>query len=204
MPTPEESIEAMRLENELLRGNLQLAYTRIQAGRSINEAANAQLIVQHLQASQMNLALHGKETLSKRKKGERFGGDGKGVVYTSTDMMEHKRKTEEEAQVKAADKKARTDLRTRIRVEKERIQREWEEICTLHTQQVSEWKDRVAQLKHDKIPRNQWPKAPIRPKKPTLPVELQKKTRRTAVVEGEQDQGGSVGESDDESNTDGD
>ena len=124
MPTPEESIEAMRLENELLRGNLQLAYTHIQAGRSINEAANAQLIVQHLQASQMNLALHGKETLSKRKKGERFGGDGKGVVYTSTDMMEHKRKTEEEAQVKAADKKARTDLRTRIRVEKERIQRE--------------------------------------------------------------------------------
>ena len=206
VPNPEckPSMEAIKEENDRLRTNLGLAYKQVQATRAINEAANAQLIVQHIQAGRMKTALQEKERTATEKKGLRIGGDGKAVIYTSPDVMTVKRKYEEETQLKTAKREARAVLRAQIRVAKDRIEREWVEICRLHTASMAEWKTKTDLLKQQKIPRSQWPKAPIRPKKPTMPPELRSQTRRRAAVVEEQDQGGSVSQSDDGNGTDGD
>ena len=198
------SIESVTEENIQLRTNLQLAYDQVRASQAINEAANAQLVVQYLQASRMNAALLEKEEMKKKKKGERIGGDGKGLVYTSTDVMDTKRKLEEEAQQKAAERASRDSLRALVREAKEKIKRDWVEMQRAHTESSSKWKAEVAHLKEQKVPKSQWPKAPTRPKKPTLPPELRLRPRKQVNAPGEHDQRGSVSGSEGESDTDGD
>ena len=201
-PPERVSMESVKQENLLLRTNLKLAYDQISAARSINEAANAQLIVQHVQASRMNTALHEKSKLAKEKRGERIGADGKAVVYTSASVVEVKRKMRDDAELKAAHKKARADLRVRVREEKEKIKQKWAEICRVHTDSMMEWKMKTEQLKEQKVPRNQWPKAPVRPKKPQMPPELRLRGTGGAATVGEGDQEGSVSSSDDGNGTD--
>lgn len=195
---------AMQVENKLLRTNLQLAHAHVKAAQAINEAANAQLIIQSIQGDQMNTALCERGIQAKRKKDERFGADGKGIVYTSADVIAIKRRMEEEAHQRTAEKEDRAKSRARVREAKEKISSEWREIQRVHTERSTEWKATVAQLKEQRVPRNQWPSAPTRPKKPTLPQDILELTRRRARVVGEQDQGGSVSRSDDDDDTDGD
>lgn len=200
-PVEETPASPTGIENDLLRKNLRLAHAQIRAAQAINEAANAQLIIQHIQASQMNLALHAKDSQSKRKKDERFGADGKGVVYTSADVIEIKRRSEEETQLKDAEKAARAALRARIRDARARIDEEWKEMKRVHTERLSEWKAETAQLKVQKVPRKQWPAAPGKPKKPKLPPELCRQVQRDTVVE---EEGGSIDSDDDNNDVDGD
>lgn len=196
-PVGSTSMSVLQLENKLLRTNLQLACAHVKAHQAINEAANAQLIIQNIQAEQLNSALHERGIQLKRKKDERFGADGKGVVYTSADVIEIKRKMEAEAHLKTTEKDARAKSRACVREAKEKIKEEWKEMQRVHTERLTEWKAQVAELKVQKVPRNQWPSAPPRPKKPTLPSNIVELTRRRAKVVEEQDQRGSVSASDD-------
>ena len=64
------------------------------------------------------------------------------------------------------------------------------------------WKMKIEGLKVQKIPRNQWPKAPVRPKKPQMPPELRLRGQGGAAMTGEGDQEGSVSSSDNGNDSD--
>ena len=49
---------------------------------------------------------------------------------------------------------------------------EWAEMKKQHEEDARIWKEQCEKLKTEGVPKKNWPKAPIRPRKPTLPAQL--------------------------------
>lgn len=200
----EPIIPALQHDNTALRAGLSKAHAQILAARSINEAANAQLVIQNIHGGKLNSALYEKEEQPKRKKQERFGADGKGLVYTSQDVMDIKRRNEEEIQERAEQKEDRAKFRAEKHeaVQKNKVQ--WDQIKHTHEELMKTYRKEVEGLQAQKVPKRLWHKAPSRPKKPCLPPKFKPKPRR-AIDEAymqEQEASGSEG-NDDDNETDG-
>ena len=78
-----------------LQQNLQHAHDRMAASALINEAQNAQLIVQHMGMEKMNLTVHAKEQ-PKRSDRTALFPKGKGRHLTDPEVINLKRSMEEE------------------------------------------------------------------------------------------------------------
>lgn len=202
--TSDSSMASLRKENDLLRANLDLAYAQMTAVNSINEGCNAQLVIQHVLGDKMNSALYEKEQLTTTKKREKIGADGKGVVYTSADVMKAKERIEKDSQEREATKLSRLAFKAAKQEAVNRLNREWEQIKRNHIEGTSEHRARVAELKGQRVPQRLWPKAPVRPKKPNMPLEFQAKKRVpiASAVEGDLEQSDS--ENDEEGVSDSD
>lgn len=150
--------------------NLALAKAHIQVQRGINEAANAQLIVQHLHAEKLQVALQekAKKKTVKDRQSILFG-DGKGRVVTSSEVVDELKKLEEELTKKEKDKADRQAVREARKVAKERLNQQWEVMKEAYQQAIEQWKLECARLSEQKTPKCHWPAKPKRPAKPRAP-----------------------------------
>ena len=153
---------------KLLTYNLGLAQAQIQVQQSINESANAQLVVQHLHAEKLQVALQEKEKRKSRDQRTIIFGDGKGRVVTSDEVIDELREKKDKAKEKEEEKETRRMARESKKEAKERLERQWASMKTDHELAVRCWNDACAQLALQGVPRSQWPLKPKRPLKPRL------------------------------------
>ncbi|KAF8996524.1 hypothetical protein BDQ17DRAFT_1429672 [Cyathus striatus] len=128
--------------------NLQFAQDRDKACQSINEAANAQLIVQ-------NMALNRTVLLP--------GGLGRHL--TDPELIQAKRACEEDKRQEEREKKRRKADKKRRKEEKDRRDEEWKQIIAAHKNTVEEWEQECARLRAARELHKNLPKKPTHPLK---------------------------------------
>lgn len=135
----------------------------IQAQYSI-EAANAQLVVQHLHALKLKASLTEKE---KRKPGQhtRVFADGLGKVFTSDDIYAKVQEQWEARKEKEKESVKRAKEKEEKRRAKQALDRWWEVVGQQHTAALAKWQDETEKLKNLNIPRKKWPEKPTKPRK---------------------------------------
>ncbi|RXW14228.1 hypothetical protein EST38_g11623 [Candolleomyces aberdarensis] len=167
-PAPsQKSYQELQRENEELRAHLQRASMVHKAQQGVIEGAHAQMIVQNLHLNKLNSALHGKE---KQRKSNRtlIIDSTKGQVYTSDEVSQGLLAQEKRKQQKLDDKKARARMRAAKKDAQAKLEEEWTKIKAHHEQNVAEWKGACEKLQQQAVAKKKWPKAPTRPRKPTL------------------------------------
>ena len=167
---PIEEMSRQKLEEHVhkLSSCLQLAHQHVYVGRSINEAANAQMVVQDMYCTKAKYALYTKENAKRRDKSVIFK-DGKGVVFTSQDILDELRKHKEEKDKKEAEKRHRKSRREKKKAMREAIETEWKEMGEAHLRALEAWKLDCEHCKQAGLPRKHWPKKPKKGKKPRVP-----------------------------------
>lgn len=153
---------------EALTGTLALAQTHVYIQRSINEAGNAQLAVQQMQAERMNAALLQRPKKRTRNRAK-FNSDGLGRVATKAEVIIELKKDEEDTQRKETEKAARLAVREARRKAKAAIEKEWLRMKSEHTSLLKRWTQETMSLKGERVPRSQWPLRPKLSKKPQQP-----------------------------------
>ncbi|KAH8118083.1 hypothetical protein DFH11DRAFT_1503314 [Phellopilus nigrolimitatus] len=148
-----------------LTNSLNLAQRHVQVSRSINEAANAQLIVQDLYASKLKVALGEKEKGRSKDKTRMFE-DGHGKVFTSNDVVAFITDKEKAKEQETEDAAERAKVRLDKRAAKEFAEKQWEEIKAKHTAAVAQWEANCKQWTEEGKPKKLWNPKPKRTKKP--------------------------------------
>ncbi|KAF8977499.1 hypothetical protein BDQ17DRAFT_1440607 [Cyathus striatus] len=135
-----ETLPCVALENRysLLLKNLQFVQDRDKACQSINEAGNAQLIVQNLALSRLNHTLYEKENRKKSDCTVLFPG-GLGRHLTDPELIQAKRAHEEDKKREEREKMRRKDDKKRRKEEKGCRDEEWKQIIAAHKDTVKEW-----------------------------------------------------------------
>ncbi|KAI5118538.1 hypothetical protein M0805_008479 [Coniferiporia weirii] len=186
--------------NKKLTKSLDLAHCHLRVTRSINEAANAQLVIQDLYAGRLKVALTEKEKKSNDK--TKLFQDGHGKVFTSNEVIQFLSDRETaKAQGKAEAAQHLTD-RARKRSARDALEWQWETIKAGHTAAVIQWEINCRRWKEEGIPKKDQDAKPKRPKKPTL-EEFEGASTSVAHNEGESG-GESDGGDSSESSIDGD
>lgn len=152
-----------------LTHNLSLAKRHIQVHKGINEAANAQLVMQHMHAEKLQVALLEKPKKRTDDRRSIIFGDGKGRVVTSLEVVSELEKLEEELKKKEVEKLQRQSAREAKKDAKEKLDREWAAIKALHETAVESWNVECNHLAEQRVPKSRWPKKPKRPTKPRAP-----------------------------------
>ncbi|KAH8105566.1 hypothetical protein DFH11DRAFT_1518867 [Phellopilus nigrolimitatus] len=196
--TPVKSISLLSREEleermESLTGNLKLAHNHIQAIRSINEGANAQLVIQDLYAAKLKTALHEKDKKKSTDKTKMFE-DGHGKVFTSNEVVQFI-SDREAAKVQEGDETAqRAKDRKSKQTAKETQAERWEEIKRDHAADVQQWETNCERWGAEGLHKRDWVSKPKRMKKPGL-KEFEATAMPSAVEEGQSD--GECSENDD-------
>ncbi|KAJ3490068.1 hypothetical protein NLJ89_g11469 [Agrocybe chaxingu] len=152
---------------QLLELNLSHAYQRITAQNLINEGQNAQLIIQNMGMERMNLTLHEKENPKRTDRAALFPG-GKGRHLTDPEVIQLKRRMEEEKKQKEQEKEQRKVAKQNKKASKERLEQRWKEVCVAHEVAVAEWTAECDRLRGAGAAVKDLPKKPKRPLKASL------------------------------------
>lgn len=169
-----DKLSKKELQDEVksLTQNLGLARAQIHAQRSINEAANAQIIMQNMHTEKLQVALQEKKKKKDKDRRSILFGDGKGRVVTSLEVISELQKEEEESKKMEEEKALRRMAREVKKDAKEKLEKQWEAMKKAHEQAVQDWNLECAHLAQQKVPKSRWPMKPKRPLKPREPPVL--------------------------------
>ncbi|KAJ3499646.1 hypothetical protein NMY22_g19492 [Coprinellus aureogranulatus] len=165
------TVRDLQRENETLRAQRKRAETIDRVKDGIIEGCHATMVIQNCHLMKQNGALYAREA---RKTSNRTStlDTSKGQVYSTEEVLADLRAQRVRKKQEAARKQAGRDLRAAKKAALARLEEEWTRLKDEHQKKLDEWKLTCEQLKADKIPRKDWPKAPTRPRKPTLPEDF--------------------------------
>ena len=86
-------------------------------------------------------------------------------MLTDDDIITHVAEKEVQKQKHKAAKEARQVLAAAMKKEKEKVEKEWQEIQDAHLAALGQWEARVKILADEGIPKSKWPKKPKRASK---------------------------------------
>jgi hypothetical protein len=165
-----ETFTEVKAKNRALVSNLAKSREEICTGNAIIEAAQAQIIIQHLHLQTMSLALHEKGNSSTGDR-TRVYPDGKGRLLTCPEFVES-------VEAAAAQRKGEEERRRSGRQRKEErkkalqdLEKRWSGMKIAHEQSLARWKEECAALLQQGVRRRDLPVRPCMPRKPTLPAE---------------------------------
>ena len=158
-------------ENELLKKHLQRAHILSRAQDGIIEGSSATMVIQNVHLRKLNGALYGKET-EKTSKRTLVIDTSKGQVYSEDAIREGIFVQEEKKKTVAAEKKLKADGRAAKKDAQAKLEEEWKRMKIIHDEAMKFWKADCDKLASEGVPKKNWPKAPIRPRKPKLPATL--------------------------------
>ncbi|KAF8160510.1 hypothetical protein BJ912DRAFT_891218 [Pholiota molesta] len=159
-------------ENRMLRQNLQQAHTLFCAQSGIIEGANATMVVQNMHLRKLNGALYGKEN-DKVSNRTLIIDASKGQVFSSDEIRNGLSAQEEKKRALDAEKKSKVERRAAKKEAQAKLEDEWKRIKIQHDERVRVWKLTCENLAAEGIAKKNWPKGPIRPRKPKLPANLE-------------------------------
>jgi len=93
---------------------------------------------------------------------------GKGRHLTAMEVIQQKRKLEEDKEKEDAEKEQRKATKENRKVEKERLEQRWKEMLEAHACEVAKWEERCQTLREQCVMVKDLPKKPKRPLKPKL------------------------------------
>jgi hypothetical protein len=164
MSLPRSALEA---RCEALTESLERSRKIITAQQIINESSNAQLVIMNLANTKLNQSLHAKDAKKKNDRTIMYPG-GKGRHLTAIEVIQQKRKLEEDKQKEEAEKEQRKVTKESRKVEKERLEQQWKEMLEAHAHEVAEWEKKCQTLREQRVLVKDLPKKPKRPLKPKL------------------------------------
>lgn len=158
--------ELIQKNNDLIT-SLQLAYNQLLQTQHLLEATNAQLVIQHLQALKLKVALGEKEK-KKSKDRTKIFDDGLGKVFTAGEVFDFVLKRQQAKKEKEIKSAQNAEKRAKKRAAKQAMEERWKVINSEHKAAIALWEAETQICKENNIPRKKWPPKPIRPKKPAL------------------------------------
>jgi hypothetical protein len=153
---------------EELTINLDLAKQHLDACKEIEEANNAQLVIQDITLQKMNQTLHAKENKKKNKRTKLFTG-GLGRHLTHVETITTVRANEDARALEKNQKEQRQKDREAKKGQKEKAEREWKVMVEAYAVTVKEWEDECKRLMMERVLKKNLPKKPARPVKPKVP-----------------------------------
>lgn len=134
---------------------------QLEVAQQAIEAANAQLVVQHIHATKLKQSLGEKE--KKRAGGHtKIFGDGMGKVVTSDEIFKSIQELEEAKKAKSKELELREKERKRIKAAKVALAEWWKKAGDEHTAALTNWEATTKILKEQHVLRKDWPKKPTR------------------------------------------
>ena len=158
-------------ENTALKSNLEHAQLQLHARDAMLEGAHAQLVVQNLSLQKLNQALFNKENRKTNDRALLF--DGRAQVLSSDSFTA---KISDAAQKRDAEVSKRAEnaqTRASRRQAMEELEEEWGRIKAEHEEAVRAWSAICDGLRAKGVPKKEWPKKPIRARKPKLPAAVE-------------------------------
>lgn len=155
-----------------MKTHLQRAHTLSHAQNGIIEGSSATMVIQNIHLRKLNGALYGQET-EKTSKRTLVINTSKGQVYSEDAIHEGIFAQEEKKKAVAAEKKLKADGRAVKKDVQAKLEEEWKRIKIIHDEAMKIWKADCEKLASEGVPKKNWPKGPIRPRKPKLPVTLE-------------------------------
>jgi hypothetical protein len=152
---------------EALEETLRQAQQREATLEMINEAANAQLIVQNMGMEKLHQTLYEKEKGKKSDRTILFPG-GKGRHLTDNEVIHQKRELEEEKKKEELKKANRKEAQVNKRVEKEKLEETGKAMKEEHNVAVERWKETCRTLREGGTLVKDLPKKPRCPLKPKM------------------------------------
>ncbi|KAH6885999.1 hypothetical protein BKA70DRAFT_1123458 [Coprinopsis sp. MPI-PUGE-AT-0042] len=168
-PTTASTLRELQRKNEMLKAQLQQAQVVDRAKDGIIEGCHATMVIQNFHLIKQNGALHGKE-LQKTSNRTSTLDTSRGQCYSTEEVLADLRAKRARKEAEEARKKAGRDVRAARKEAKAQIEAEWARIKSQHAENCEAWKKACNQLKSEGVPKKEWPKAPTRPRKPTIPV----------------------------------
>ena len=169
--TTPKTYRVLLKENKLLKTHLQRAHTLSCAQDSIIEGSSTTMVVQNMHLCKLNGALYGQEA-EKTSKRTFVINSSKGQVYSDDTIREGLFVQEERKKALAAEKRSKADGRAAKKEAQVKLEEEWKRIKIIHEEATRIWKADCDRLASEGVPKKNWPKGPIRPRKPKLPATL--------------------------------
>ena len=163
--------QTLQKENELLKTHLKQAHTLSHAQDGIIEGSSATMVVQNMHLCKMNGALYGKET-EKASTRTLVIDSSKGQVYSDDAIRDGLFEQEERKKALAAVKRSKADGRAAKKEALAKLEEEWKRMKIIHEEATRMWKADCDRLASEGVLKKNWPKGPIRPRKPKLPATL--------------------------------
>jgi hypothetical protein len=129
------------------------------------------MVVQNMHLRKMNSALYGKET-EKTSTCTFVIDSSKGQVYSDDTIRDGLFEQEERKKELAAVKRSKADGRAAKKEVQAKLEEEWKRMKIIHDEATRIWKAECDRLASEGVPKKNWPKGPIRPRKPKLPPTL--------------------------------
>lgn len=165
---------------------------QIQAQNVIIEGAQAQLVIQDLYANKLNETLFAKENRKPKNRTKIIFQDGKGRHLTHEKVVEMVEEMDRDRVAREDEKKQRKRNRAAKQTAREAVEIQWRQIKENHEASILAWNLECEQMRADGVPKVQWPKRPVRQRKPKPAIEAD-------ISDGE---GSENGDNEDESDTD--
>ncbi|KAG6805822.1 hypothetical protein H0H92_013838 [Tricholoma furcatifolium] len=163
--TPSSRSELQK-ENDQLRESLHLARAHHHAQNMIVESSNAQLVIQNLHLVKLNGALNKKESRKKNERALLF--DGKAKVLTSDEFQAGLQALADKREAAEAQKAKNIESRALRKEALVRVEEEWRRIKEAHEAELQKWDEECQRLATEGVPKKEWPKKPVRARKPQL------------------------------------
>ena len=166
-PDLHQTREMALARQKSLTESLHNARTTIAAYQHMEEASNAQIILQHLEVTKLAQSLEAKE---KKKESERtmLFPEGVGTHFTADEFVNKWEMILEAKKTAASAKETRKAIRRDKKAKKATLALEWKQVVEEHERAVVEWKEHCDRLLEEKMPRKDWPVKPRRVLKASL------------------------------------
>lgn len=157
-------------ENTALKSNLEHAQLQVHARDAMLEGAHAQLIVQNLSLQKLNQALFNKENRKTNDRALLF--DGRAQVLSSDTFTAKISDAAQKRDAETAKRAENAQMRVARKQAMDALEEEWGHIKAEHEEAVRAWSVICDGLKAKGVAKKEWPKKPIRARKPKAPAAL--------------------------------